>query len=217
LFRHTLAVTTNNSLAHVDLGYALAVQNGRIDEAAENFAAAVRIRPSYVEARNNLGLMLAMKGQLEEAIEQYRSALQINPRLSRTHSLLGSALTQQGKKGEALVEYQAALELDPDHLYALNDLAWMLATDADAGVRNGVKAVPLAERAVRVTSSRNAQLLGTLAAAYAEAGRFQEAIATAQKAESLATAAGQTQLAARNREMRELYRQGKAYHEENRN
>jgi hypothetical protein len=213
LFRHTLAVTTDNALAHVDLGFILAAQDGRIDEAMEHFAEAVRIRPNYVEGRNNLGLMLAVKGRLDEAIEQYRLALATNPRLTRTHSLLGSALNQQGKKREAFAEYQAALDLEPDHLFALNDLAWMLATDPDPQMRNGARAVELAERAVRVTDSRSPQLIGTLAAAYAEAGRFADAVKTAEKAAATATAAGEPDLAARNREMLEVYRAGKAYHE----
>jgi tetratricopeptide (TPR) repeat protein len=211
LFRHALAVTTNNALAHMDLGFVLAAQYGRTDEAMEHFGEAVRIRPNYNEGRNNLGVMLAAKGRLDEAIEQYRLALANNPRLTRTHSLLGSALNQQGKKREALAEYQAALDLEPDHVFALNDVAWMLATDSDSQLRNGARAVELAERAVHVTDSRTPQLIGTLAAAYAEAGRFKDAVKTAEKAVATATAAGLPDLAARNKEMLEIYRAGKAY------
>jgi tetratricopeptide (TPR) repeat protein len=214
LFRHTLDVTTNNALAHLNLGFVLAAQEGRFEEAEQHFAEAVRIRPNYAEGRNNLGLMLAMKGHVDEAIEQYRLALATNSRLVRTHSLLGNALARQGKTREAKAEYQAALELDPDHLFALNDLAWMLATDPDPQIRDGARAVELAQRAIRLTESRSPQFFGILAAAYAETGRFDDAVKTAEKAEAMAATAGMTQIAEKNRELLRLYQEKKAYTEQ---
>src|SRR5260370_4749346 len=143
----------------------------------------------------------------------YRSALAYDPRLANTHFLLGSALSVQGKSEEAMAEYKAELKTDPEHLLALNDLAWLLSTISDARLRHGAEAGGLAEQACRLTQFREAQFVGTLAAAYAEAGRFAEAIKTAEKAAALASAAGQKQLAERNRELAEMYRAGKAYHE----
>jgi hypothetical protein len=92
-------------------------------------------------------------------------------------------------------------------------LAWLLATTSRADLRDGKEAVRLAENACRLTDNKNPFLIGTLAAAYAEAGRFPEAVTTAQNAITLATAAGETQLAARNRELLELYQAGKPFHE----
>ena len=95
----------------------------------------------------------------------------------------------------------------------MNNLAWILATDPDATNRNGAEAVQLAERACALTDRQIPVLVGTLAAAYAEAGRFKEAIETAQQARDLAQAAGQPEVAEKNRQLLELYRSGQAYRE----
>jgi tetratricopeptide (TPR) repeat protein len=210
LCRHALAVTADNSHAHLNLGTALAAQ-GKLDEAGEHFAEAVRIRPEYAEARSNLGFVRAGQGRFEEAIQLYRDAISLKPGLAQTHFLLGSALSRSNRRPEAIAEYRTALQFDPDHPLALNDLAWMLATDRDSGVRDGPTAVRMAERACKLMGYRDAQFVGTLAGAYAEAGRFPEAVQTAEKARDLALAAGQTELAAKNEELLTLYRNGKPF------
>ena len=96
---------------------------------------------------------------------------------------------------------------------ALNDLAWFLATGAQAQERDGPRAVRFAERACELTGYQLTVMVSTLAAAYAEAGRFPEAVATAQKAIALATQAGDQARLARNRQLLELYRAGRPYHE----
>ena len=95
---------------------------------------------------------------------------------------------------------------------ALNNLAWLLATCADDHTRNGVEAVRSAERACQITRFKNANCLSTLAAAYAEAGRFPEAAATAELAMKQQTEAGETHRAEMNRQLLGLYRSGKPYH-----
>ena len=97
----------------------------------------------------------------------------------------------------------------PDLVPALNNLAWVLATDPDAANRNGAEAVELAGRACAVTDYQNPVLMGTLAAAYAEAGKFKEAIEIAQRARNLAQTAGQPEVAEQNRQLLELYRSGR--------
>ena len=89
----------------------------------------------------------------------------------------------------------------------------MLATSPDAGLRNGAEAVRLAERACELTHYVEPSFIGTLAAAYAEAGRFPEAVTTAEKAEQLATDAGSKKTAEENRQRLEFYRAAKPYHE----
>jgi tetratricopeptide (TPR) repeat protein len=96
---------------------------------------------------------------------------------------------------------------------ALNNLAWMLATASDDTLRDGAEAVRYAERAARLPPVKEMCVPGTLAAAYAEAGRFPEAIATAEKAVEMETAAGETRFAAINRQLLRLYRAGKPFHE----
>jgi hypothetical protein len=96
----------------------------------------------------------------------------------------------------------------------MNDFAWLLATSADSSVRNGAEAVRLSEEAVRLTSGKEARFLGTLDAAYAEAGRFDDAIATVGKTRELAIATQQAEIA-RQADLRlAQYRLKKPYHRE---
>ena len=108
-------------------------------------------------------------------------------------------------------QYRLALASVPDLVPALNNLAWILATDPNATNRSGTEAIRLAERACALTGYQTPVLIGTLAAAYAEAGRFKEAVATAQKARDLARAAGQPEVAAKNQQLLGLYQSGRAY------
>jgi hypothetical protein len=94
----------------------------------------------------------------------------------------------------------------------LNDLAWIRATEQDPQVRNGAQAVSMAERACQVTAFQEPQFLGTLAAAYAEVGRFSDAVKMAEQAKNLAAAQGKEVIVQRNQQLLELYRAGKPYH-----
>jgi tetratricopeptide (TPR) repeat protein len=121
-----------------------------------------------------------------------------------------------GKKGDiagAIAHLRRALQIDPGFPDVLNNLAWLLASGPDPSLRNGPEAVQLAERACQLTEYRRTIMLGTLAAAYAEAGRFPEAMATAERAIALASASGDQILAAKNHELLQLFRDGKPYHE----
>jgi Flp pilus assembly protein TadD len=114
---------------------------------------------------------------------------------------------------QAVNHYHQALTLKPDMVEALNNLAWILAASPSDALRNGAEAVRLAERACELSQRREPVLLGTLAAAYAEAGRFGEAVTTAEKARDLATAGGLKDVAAKNSDLLELYRAGRPYRE----
>ncbi len=125
---------------------------------------------------------------------------------------MAALLYQTGKFREAVAEYRQVLAVKPDEPEALNNLAWLLATSPDSAVRNGADAVRFAEQGCRLTGYQQAPMVGTLAAAYAEAGRFTEAVATAQKAIELARAGGDASFAAVNEQLLRLYRAGKPYH-----
>ena len=126
------------------------------------------------------------------------------------------AIITQGnhQNADAINHYQRVLELDTNSVTALNNLALLLATASDPGLRNGNEAVRLAERACQQTQYKEDVLIRTLAAAYAEAGRFDDAVATAQKALAMALAQGQKEIAARDEQLLELYKSGRAFHEE---
>jgi tetratricopeptide (TPR) repeat protein len=110
-----------------------------------------------------------------------------------------------GRGAEGLAYWKQALSKDPDNLQLLNDFAWVLATSSDAAIRDGNSAVPLAEHAVKLTSADNPAILATLAAAYAETGRFEESIEMEQRAAKLASQQGNAALARSLNERLALY------------
>jgi spermidine synthase len=164
-------------------------------------------------AHNNLGLVLRSQDKPDEAIGHYREALRLKPDLAEAHNNLGKVLAVTGRHAEANGHFREAVRLKPDWPAPLNDLAWILATCADAGVRDASEAVELAERACELTGHEDAAILDTLAAAYAEAGRFGQAVTTAQTAMALATHAPAKELADTIGKRLELYRQAKPYRE----
>ncbi|MGP8052597.1 MAG: tetratricopeptide repeat protein [Limisphaerales bacterium] len=189
------------------------LQKGEVDEAIVQYQKALQIKPDYAGACYNLGHALFQKGRVDEAIVQYQKSLQINPNFSGACDSLGDALLQKGRTDEAIAQYQKALQINPDSVDVLNNLAWLLATSPDARIRDGVQAVQYAGRACELTHHGVTLLVGTLAAAYAEAGRYDEAVAAAQKACALASAAGEQELLKRNQALLELYRAHQPYHE----
>ena len=146
-------------------------------------------------------------------IIRWSASPQMEVRPAEAEVEVAAKLTAKGDAAGAIARYRRALELDPNLVEALNNLTWVLATCSDASLRNGAEAVQLGEKACQLTSYRRTMLVGTLAAAYAEAGRFSDAIATAQKACDLASVFKEDDLLAKNRQLLELYRSGKPYHE----
>src|ERR1019366_5675227 len=132
----------------------------------------------------------------EQAAPHFEKALKINPNLAEAHCYLGTILYYaQWKIQEALVHWREALRLDPNSALALSQNAHALSATPEASVRNGAEAVRLAEQAVRLSGSREPVYLDSLAMAYAEAGRFPDAIETGRRALALATQQSNGQLA----------------------
>jgi Flp pilus assembly protein TadD len=197
--------------AHNNLGSIL-LQKGSLDEAIVHYQTAVQIKPDYADAHNNLGSALLKKGDVDEAIAQCQKSLEIKPDNAAACNNLGSALLQKGSMGEAITQFQKALEIKPDYPEALNNLAWLLAVCPQASLRNGDKAVELAQQVNRLTGDKNPFVLRTLAAACAEAGRFSEAVETAQRALQLAEAQSNTALADVIRSQAKFYQAGVPFH-----
>jgi tetratricopeptide (TPR) repeat protein len=212
LFGRCIAVTANNYGAHNILGVAMARQN-RFEEAKSHFTEALRIQPHYSDSLQNLGILLTEHGDFDEAITNLQKAVNIRPESAVIFFRLGLMLDMKGLAEEAIIYYRECIRLRPDQVNACNNLAWLLATHPEANVRDGAEAVRLAEHACEMTGFQKTPIVGTLAAAYAEAGRFQEAVETAEKAITLATTNGELELAERNKQLLELYRTGKPYHE----
>ncbi len=195
-FHKALEIQPDNGEAHYNLGNILRLK-GKTDEAIAQYQKAVRFKPSIAQAHNNLGTALRQKGRLDEAIAQFQFALQLMPGDDAVHFNLAKAFYQKGKVGEAIAQYQIVLQIKPADMEAQNNLAWLLATAPQASLRNGDKAVQLARRANELAGGKNPVILGTLAAAFAETGRFGDAVQSAQKAIEAARAAGRQDLAAK--------------------
>ena len=185
---------------------------GQFSEAESHFRAALAIKPNDADAHRAFGLALAQQGKAEEAVQHLQEALRLEPD-EPTRLQLAGVLRGIGKLREAIAQYHQVLLKKPDSLDALNNLAWLLATCPDDSLRNGPEAVQLAEQACRLTQYKEIVPLGTLAAAYAEAGRFGDAVATGEKSLALATATGQERFADINRQLLTHYRAGKPWHE----
>ena len=194
LFRHALAVTTNNDVAENNLGIVFLGQ-GKLDEAISLLQSATDLRPDNSPAHENLAKALLQKGQVADALVHYRKLFELQPDNMEVHNIVGTVLVQQGRVQEGVEEWQKVLSVEPDNGNATSNLAWVFATSPDQSIRNGAKAVQLAEQAVRISGGRIAILFRTLAAAYAENGRFVEAIQTAQRGIELANNQGNPGLA----------------------
>ncbi len=189
---------------HINLGNAL-LQNREIDAAIAEYEKTLALPFDHAESHYSIGTALRQKGDVEEAIVHYRKALELRPDYANAHNNLGNALRQQGRTEEAVHEYEAALKSEPDSILAGNNLAWILATSPNASVRDGAKAVQLAQRANRLSGGSDPIILHTLAAAYAENRQFSEAVNAAQRALELADANGVASLAESLRSKLALY------------
>jgi tetratricopeptide (TPR) repeat protein len=178
----------------MNLGDAFA-RKGQPDEAMAHFEQAIKLQPDYGEAYYNRGNVLFAKGRIDEAIVDFEKALQIEPNDADAHTGLGNALLRKGALKEAIAHYNEAMALAPQDPHSRSNLAWVLATSTDPSMRDGAKAVELAQQAVSLSGNRELLFFRTLAAAYAETGRFSDAIAVIQQAIAIARMQGNTSLA----------------------
>jgi tetratricopeptide (TPR) repeat protein len=123
----------------------------------------------------------ALREKYRRAAAQPWRAVEADPPPPDPHGQ-GRHWADRGRYSRALASYEEALRLDPENYDALNDLAWLLATCPDAGIRDGKRAVELASRACRLNSGNSAACVDTLAAAHAEAGDFEAAAESERKA-----------------------------------
>jgi protein O-mannosyl-transferase len=193
--QRALEIKPEYAEAHVNLGTAL-LREERVEEAISQYQAALQIKPDDAAVNNIFGNALLQKGRVDESIVRLQQALQIKPDYAEACNNLGSAYLQKGRVGEAIVLLQKALQIAPSNANFQNNLAWVLATCPDGSLRNGSKAVELARRANEFVGGENPGFLDTLAASYAEAGRFSEAVETAQHALRVAESQNNTVLTA---------------------
>lgn len=205
LWNHTLRCTADNYLAHNNLGVAL-WQKGNVEGAMDHYESALAIRPDYAAAHCNLAKALRATGQIDDAIFHYRKALEADPNVAEVHNDLGNAFRAIGDLEDAIRQYRKAIELKPANFFFQTNLAFVLATSPSSSLRNGPEAVSLAERANRASHASDPLILGTLAAAYAECGRFVDAVQIQEKALQAANVRGQNKLAEALQSDLQLYR-----------
>jgi tetratricopeptide (TPR) repeat protein len=192
-WKKALDIDPNDARANNGIAIALSV-SGDSAGAIAYLRKATQISPDFFEAYYNLGLELAKKNRVKEAIDAWLNTVRIRPNFAAGHENLGYAFYLQGKFADSLTHLRLALEADPDRVSDLNLAASLLATCPDSSLRNSADALALADRAQTLTHGQDAAILDTLSAAYAEAGRFPNAIQVEHQAITVATQQGNTAL-----------------------
>jgi Flp pilus assembly protein TadD len=210
LFSRAIEVTQNNYVAHCNLAKDLR-NHGKTVLAIEHFRKAYQIAPNYPDTVNGLGAALFDHGDIDQAIEYFQKAIQVKPESPYPRNNLGFAFEKQGKLNEAVTYFTQAVQLKPDWPEPTNALAWLIATHPEIKNRDINEAIYLAGRACELTSNKNPAFLATLAAAYAAAGRFPEAVDTAHKAVTIADAANQPHIKETVQHQLTFYTQHKPY------
>ena len=186
-------------------------QQGQFDKAVSSLEKAIGLNPDCAEAHYNLGLSFEGLGKPDAALDHYGKALADNGRTAGIHVKMGNILARQGQFKKGISHFEEAIRINPNYVEAQNNLAWILASCPDPALRDGKRALELARSADRISGGNYAPILDTLAAAYAEAGQYPEAVATARRA--LDAAAGQESVAENIRLRLRLYEAGAPYHE----
>jgi Flp pilus assembly protein TadD len=184
-FYAALRIEPNDAIAHGALGGIL-LGIARRDEAFEHLKRSLELNPKQASVHSTLGVALLDAGQPQESLKHLQEALSIDPEDADAHYNLGNTLLALGRPKEAVAEYDRAFQLNPKDTEALNNMAWILATWPEAAGRDGPRALQLAEKADALTQQRSSVHTATLAAAYAEVGRFVDAVAAGQRALQLA-------------------------------
>jgi len=185
-FEKALAANPDSVELHYILGRALAEKN-RVDEAIPHLEKVLAANPGSTELHYNLAHLLVAARRFEQAIPHFEIILRIAPGYRQARYDLGNALYfVPGRMADAMAIWSELLRQQPDNPIVLNRIARVRATSFDASFRNGPEAVRLAQRAVQLTRSQEPTFIDTLSAAYAESGRFPDAIQTAREARDLA-------------------------------
>lgn len=206
-FEAVIQASADHPVGHSKLGLALS-RAGRFPDALPNLQRAAELQPEDPDSHLNLGSALLQVGRVQEAVPALEKAIELRPDYVEARYNLSQAFITFGRPSAAVGELREALRIRPDWPPALEALAWVQATEADVTVRNPTEAIRLASRAADLSGGRNPSSLDALAAAYAAAGRFDEATRTAEAAEALAVTTSPA-LAAEIKARLNLYRAGR--------
>jgi len=180
-FLTVLKLKSDCADAHYELGYTLE-RKGDLSGAVKHYLEAIKINPGLAKAYNELGVILVGYNKVKAAIIYFSKALQIDPAYAGAHYNLGKIYFNQKDTEKAIFHYKKALQSNPDMTQALYHLSWILSGCNNDKFRNGQKAIQLAEKLCQITQYDEPLAMDALAAAYAENGRYDEAVSIAQKA-----------------------------------
>jgi tetratricopeptide (TPR) repeat protein len=189
----------------------LLMESGRTKEVIQLYRKRLEVAPGDVVVHQKIGELLFGQNQLDEALKHFRQAVRLQPDFVEARFGLAEILARQNKKPEAVEQWRQILKRKPDAVQVLANLSWALATDRNDKVRNGKEAVVFAEQLCVIAGRNSPAYVDLLAAAYAEAGRFADAISTEEDAISLASSSGQKELAATYRLRLNGYRKGQPF------
>jgi tetratricopeptide (TPR) repeat protein len=212
LFNRTIDVTGENALAELILGDGLD-HAGFTNAALVNYRIAATLNPGDKEGFQQIARIMTEKQDWNAAADNFRTVLTLDPNEPTAYAGLAQALIQLDQTAEAFATLKTGIQVAPDSPELLNNFAWLLATSGHPNLRDGPLAVKLAEQACEITHRQQTMMLGTLAAAYAEAGRFDDAIATATEACKLAAEKRDNALLQRNQELLNLYQKQQPFHD----
>ncbi len=184
---------------------------GQLAGAEEHYGVVVKALPDDFSTRRKLALVLLAQKKYAAALPLLEAVTKAQPGNALAHVDTASVWLGLNQEGKAVDSYRAALKTAPDLPKALNNLAWILATHPDPKIRNGIEAITYAERLCEFSKYKSPVGLDTLATAYAEAGRFEDAVVTAQKAIGLVGPSANPTKVGEMKGRLELYKQGKPY------
>ncbi|HEY1661143.1 MAG TPA: tetratricopeptide repeat protein [Verrucomicrobiae bacterium] len=210
-FQIALNLRTNDVGAMNNLALAYSRQ-GKMSDALAEYEKALAIQPDDAGVHHNYGMALFRLGRVDEAMAHYQKAMATQPNDPELHNDVANVLSKRGQDAAAIKEWEKAVSLRTNYFAAENNLAWALATDPDASLRNGTNAVQLAEDANRIAHAQNPLVLHTLAAAYAEEGQFSNAVTTAGQALEQAAVQHNVSLAAAIEAQLKFYEANQPYH-----
>jgi tetratricopeptide (TPR) repeat protein len=213
MFSNAARLNPGLAQARWNLGSAYLLK-GKVAEGLAEMKRAVQLSPEDIEAHRKIADKLIKLGKAAEALPYCEVVVQAEPEDAHAYFVLGSACLATKRLAPALANFKEALRLAPDTPECMNALAWIYATSPQAELRNGPAAVRLAEEACKLTKRQRPATLDTLAAAYAEAGRFDDAVKTTEELRALAASAHDTNTVDTARQRLELYQARKPYRDE---
>ncbi len=179
---YSQAIQINPKLAEAHNSRGIAYEKkGGYDKAIEDYSQAIQINSKYYDAYNNRGMAYYDKGEYEKAVADYTQVIRINTKNNWIYNNRGMAYHAKGEYDKAIDDYNTAIQINPKYVWAYNNISRLLATCPDAKYRNGTKAIEFAQKATGLDPN-GCDYWDTLAAAYAESGKFEDAEKTQEKA-----------------------------------